>query len=105
MAFDYIYKMVDELEKEHQYNVQKADESYGVDPARARMHSSRADGIFQALVIFYNTVLQTGKFKSQREYGKTAIFRIKPAFAEGFFNHPWMPDDDQKRRSRLSGGF
>lgn len=85
MAFDYIYKMVDELEKEHQYNVQKAEENYGIDLPRARMHSNRADGIFRSLVIYYETVLQTGKFRSQREYGKAAIIRIKPAFAEGYF--------------------
>jgi hypothetical protein len=85
MAFEYIYKMVDALEKEHQYNLTKAEENYSVDPARARMHNTRADAFFQALLMYYETVLHTGKFKDQKEYGKRAIMRMNPLRAEGYF--------------------
>lgn len=40
------------------------------------------------LTYYYETTLQTAKFKSQREYCKSAIQSLNPAYASGYFGAP-----------------
>lgn len=65
MAFEKLYDYADWLEKEY----------------------IRTDNLIyiEALVQYHETVLATAKFRHQRQHCKDLIYKLNPAFAEGYF--------------------
>ena len=52
------------------------------------------------LTYYYETTLQTAKFKSQREYCKSAIQSLNPAYASGYFGAKKVkPKQEQPKES------
>lgn len=86
MAFEQLDKCVEELEKFFNDARQKSTDAAvaGHYETHKRM-DVLSEGVFHSLVIYYQTALSHGKFKSQRINAKAAITRMNPAFAEGYF--------------------
>lgn len=52
---------------------------------RKRMYSEKW-ALFDALVIYYQTTLQTAKFRMQRDYCKQILTDLNPSWAKGYFS-------------------
>jgi len=72
MAFDKLYEFPDRIKKEYE-------------KAEANGEYKRAAALMDSLLIYYDTVCQTPKFRSQRDHTRSVMEKINPALCEGYF--------------------
>ena len=83
MAFEYIaeysQQLHDEIVKLEQSILKEQDKEI-----RSGMRI-RQSAMWAALVLYYQTVLQMPKFKSQRDHCRAIMEKLNPAWCEGYF--------------------
>ena len=52
---------------------------------KLRALNVQRDALFEALVIYYQTVLSTSKFVSQRQHCRELLIKLNPAWCQGYF--------------------
>lgn len=83
MAFEKLYDYTQQLHDE----MVKLEEKILNDPDsdnRRRMRST-SDALFEAMRMYYDTVLQMSKFKSQRDHCRSIMEKLNPAWCQGYF--------------------
>lgn len=69
---DEIQKLEDAIPNEH-------------DAEKRRRMRCRCSSLFDALRMYYETVLSTGKFVDQRRYCRELMEKLNPAFCQAYF--------------------
>lgn len=83
MAFEYIYKYTDNL---HDRILKlKTDLLNEHDADKRKRMSNHAYALFDALVLYYETVLSAGKFVDQRRHCRAIMEKLEPAYCQGYF--------------------
>lgn len=86
MAFEQITKFIVLLDlrcKQMKVDINQMYNENNTTRAAAMQHSYW--GYFYSLLNYYETVLQTPKFRYQREYCKRVLIDLEPAFCSGYF--------------------
>jgi hypothetical protein len=83
MAYEKIYQFPDRIKAEWM-RIEKEIDKAETAAERTALHYEQ-NAYLQSLVIFYETICQTLKFKHQKQYTQAIIMSINPSFAKGYF--------------------
>ena len=83
MAFE---KISDYTEKIRQLilTAKRIGETHEDKGTRLRAFAKESD-LFEALVVYHDTVLQTAKFKGQRQHCRKVLEELNPSYCKGYF--------------------
>lgn len=92
MAFEKINDFTDHLHAMY-VKAKMKDEEACREQNREKLRDALAEQrtILEVMTMYYETVLQTGKFKSQRNHMKAIICWIEPSYAQGYFKLKQKP--------------
>lgn len=83
MAFDKLYDYTQQLHDE----IVKLEQQILNEPEKEIRVGARIrhDAMWAALVLYFQTVLQMPKFKSQRDHCRAIMEKLNPAWCQGYF--------------------
>lgn len=84
MAFEKINLFTNEIYTKHLELEQKINDAECSNEKRASLYVEQRV-LFDCLLVYYNTTLQTSKFGSQRIHCRSILEAINPAFCKGYF--------------------